>query len=362
MQILLIVIVLIIIGALIYMQHPRFGGKIEGTRLERMKSSAQYKEGAFENIEHTPPLVEGSSTLDIWKQFLFGKVERKHPTTPIPVVKTNLKALNQEENVFIWFGHSSYYIQLDGQRILVDPVFSTYASPVRYSIKAFDYSYEYTAEDMPKIDVLIITHDHWDHLDYNTFLEIKDKVQTIITSLGVGAHLEAWGFPADRIHELYWGETFKLSGIDYVATTSRHFSGRTFKRNTTLWSSFVVSGSKRLYIGGDSGYGQHFKMIGEQYGPFDYAFLDNGQYNDLWKYIHMLPEEVPVAAADLNAKSVIPVHSSKYPLALHAWDEPLIRVKRAFDNSTIPLLTPRIGQVLNLDSTYVTNDWWTGIE
>src|SRR5690606_11168021 len=145
------------------------------------------------------------------------------------------------------------------------------------------------------------------------------------TGLGVGAHLEKWGYPAVQITELYWGDQVELNGLKIASTTARHFSGRTFKRNTTLWSSFVLEGSKKIFLGGDSGYGKHFKEIGEQYGPFDFAILENGQYDTLWHYIHMMPEEVILASQDLKAAHVIPVHSAKFPLANHSWDEPLIR-------------------------------------
>lgn len=362
MQILLIVLLLLIVGGILYLWHPRFGAAANGERLALMESKANFADGAFDNMEHTPALAEDAGYGDVFKSFFLTGSKRKIPRQRLPVVRTDLRQLPIDSNLFVWFGHSSYFLQLDGKRILVDPVFSKYATPVRISVRAFDMEYNYTAEDMPEIDLLVITHDHWDHLDYNTFMKLKQKVRHIVTGLGVGAHLEKWGYPASRITELYWGEQTSIGGFEITSATARHFSGRTFKRNTTLWSSFILEGSKKIYIGGDSGYGRHFREIGDQYGPFDYAFLENGQYNLLWKYIHMMPDEVPVAALDLKARYVIPVHAAKFPLANHSWDEPLIRVSEAAKARGVDLLTPMIGQAVSLDHYTELPQWWVGLE
>ena len=358
MQILFLIVIVVLIGGILYLWHPRFGASATGSRLALMESKPNFSNGAFDNLEHTPALAEGVGYTDILKKALFSRTERKVPSQPIPVVRTDLKNLPADSNLFVWFGHSSYYLQMDGKKILVDPVFSKYATPVRISVRAFDMEYEYSAEDMPEIDLLLITHDHWDHLDYNTFQKLKHKVRHIVTGLGVGAHLEKWGYPADRITEMYWGDEVKIQGFEIASATARHFSGRMFKRNNTLWSSFILKGSKSIYIGGDSGYGKHFKEIGSTYGPFDFVFLDNGQYNQMWKYIHMLPEEVPQAAQDLQARQVIPVHSAKFPLANHPWDEPLIRVSEAAGASGVNLIIPKIGQVVSLDHPLQIEEWW----
>lgn len=362
MQILLLLVVLILIGGFLYLYHPRFGASAEGERLARMELSPNYKDGAFDNIEYTPALAEGVTYTDLLKSFFFEKKVRVVPKDIIPVVETDLHHLPLDSNLYIWFGHSSYLLQLDNKKILVDPVFSQYATPVRISVKAFDMSYEYTSIDLPEIDIMVITHDHWDHLDYNTFQEIKHKVKHIITGLGVGAHLEKWGYPAAQITELYWGESAKVDGFEFTSATTRHFSGRTFKRNVTLWSSFILqTGSLKLYIGGDSGYGKHFKEIGDKYGPFDYAILENGQYNEKWINIHMMPEEVVKVTKELGAKYLIPVHSSKFPLATHPWDEPLIRVAKEAEKENVKLVTPKIGEIVSLDSYQKYPQWWIGI-
>lgn len=362
MQFLLVLILVLVLGSILYLFHPRFGARMEGDRLTRMKSKSNYTEGAFENLEPTPALKEGSSSVDIWKYFFFARADLKKPKNPLPVDRVDLHDLPRTQNAFVWFGHSSYYLQLDGKRILVDPVFSKYATPVRVSIRAFEREYEHQVSDLPDIDILVITHDHWDHLDYNTFMKIKDRVGHIVTGLGVGAHLEKWGFPAERISELYWGESAEIEGLRFHSHTARHFSGRTFKRNVTLWSSYVLEGSKKIYIGGDSGYGTHFKEIGDRFGSIDFAFLENGQYNELWRYIHMMPEEVPLAGKDLRARYLIPVHSAKFPLANHAWDEPLKRVYQAAKEQNVHLLTPRLGQLMDMDESITTLPWWEGLE
>ena len=362
MLLLLIVIILLIIGGLIYMRHTRFGAEPTGERLARMESKSNYSDGAFDNLEPTPALAEGTTYSDVFKNFFFTKKVRNVPQDTLPVIKTDLHRLPADSNLYVWFGHSSYFIQLDGKKILVDPVFSKYATPVRISVRAFNSAYEYVVQDMPEIDILFITHDHWDHLDYNTFIKLKDKVQHIVTGLGVGAHLEKWGYPANQITELYWGEGVALAGMQITSTTARHFSGRTFKRNTTLWSSFVLQGSKKLFLGGDSGYGKHFKEIGQQYGPFDFAILENGQYNRMWHHIHMMPEEVVLASQDLQAAYLIPVHSAKFPLANHAWDEPLIRVTKAAQEEGVNLITPQIGEVVYMDSIPTYRPWWEGLQ
>lgn len=363
LQILLILLVIVAVGGYLYMRSDRFGVNASGERLARMQKAPNYKNGAFENLEFTPDLAEGVTYPMVLKDFFFAKKVRNTPSTPLPVVRTDLKNLPLDSNLYVWFGHSSYYMQLDQKKIVVDPVFSEYASPVRISVKAFPLSYSYSADDFPEIDILVITHDHWDHLDYNTFQSIKDKVKHIVTGLGVGAHLEKWGFPSDKITELYWGEKANVDGFSFTSTPARHFSGRTFSRNTTLWTSFVLqSNTKKIFIGGDSGYGKHFKNIGNQYGPFDYAILENGQYNKMWKYIHMMPEEVIQASLDLQAKHAIPVHSSKFPLAHHAWDEPLIRVSQAAEKQNFPIIIPKMGEVLSLDTYQKHPHWWEGIE
>jgi L-ascorbate metabolism protein UlaG (beta-lactamase superfamily) len=256
-------------------------------------------------------------------------------------------------------------MQVDGKTLLVDPVFSGHASPVTFTTKAFAGTDVYTVDDLPEIDYLFLSHDHWDHLDHATVLRLKPKVKKVITGLGVGAHLERWGYDLAVIEERDWGESIALDeGFTVHMAPARHFSGRGLKRNTSLWSSFVLNTpGLKIYLGGDSGYDSHFKVIGEKHGPFDLAILECGQYNEYWKYIHMMPEEVVRAAQDLKARKLMPVHWGKFALALHAWDEPIIRVTAAAEKEGMPLLPPMIGEKVNLNGkSYVSKKWWEGLE
>jgi L-ascorbate metabolism protein UlaG (beta-lactamase superfamily) len=294
------------------------------------------------------------------KEFFFNKDERNVPSDSIPGVKIDIHSLDPAENVVIWFGHSSFYMQLDGKKFLVDPVFSGAASPLAFTTRSFPGADRYTVDDIPNVDFLLITHDHWDHLDYETILKLKGKVGTIITGLGTAEHLEYWGYNPSIITEKDWYDEVKLDGgFAITIAPARHFSGRGFTRNRALWVSFVVKGpAHRVYVGGDSGYDDHFKKIGDEHGPFDLALLECGQYNAYWKYIHMMPEETAQAAVDLRAKRLMPVHWSKFALALHSWDEPILKVTAAAEKLNIPVVHPLIGEKVSLDSTGVFKKWW----
>lgn len=365
----MVLTILIILVAILsfFLLHPRYGKRPSGERLALIQKSPQYKNGKFENINYTPELAEGYGYFDIISDFLFKKVDRKIPTDIIPSIKTNLLELDRNEDILVWFGHSSYFIQLEGKRFLIDPVFSGNASPIIGTTKAFKGTDIYTANDLPEIDYLLITHDHYDHLDYTTIMELKPKIKKIICPLGVGSHFEFWKFPNQNIIEKDWYEKIELDqNITLYTTPSRHFSGRSIKRCNTLWTSFVLETKDfKMYLGGDSGYDSHFAEIGAKYGPFDIALLDNGQYNPAWKYIHNLPEDVIKAMKDLNTKRVFPVHSSKFSLSLHAWDEPLIKVTElnAASANPIPLITPMIGELVELkNEKQEFKQWWKGVK
>jgi L-ascorbate metabolism protein UlaG (beta-lactamase superfamily) len=358
--IVILVIVTVIWG---FMQQLQFGKAPSGQHLERIKASPNFKDGAFQNISYTPALTEGVSYFKAFKQFFFEKSKRSKPAGIIPSKKIDLNDLKPEGDVLVWFGHSSYFMQVDGKKILVDPVFSGNASPITNTTKSFKGSDVYKAEDMPDIDYLFITHDHFDHLDYKTITALKPKIKKIITGLGVAAHLEHWGYDDKIIIEMDWNEQIQLEeGFLVNSTSARHFSGRTFKRNYTLWMAFVFTtpGSK-IYFGGDSGYDTHFKKIGDEYGPFDLAILEDGQYNENWKYIHMMPEETVQAAIDLKAKKLLPVHWAKFALALHDWDEPIKRVVTESQQKEIRVLHPIIGEAVFYKNPLQANEWWRSV-
>lgn len=364
----MVVIVSVIIAFVVIahwvVQQERFGSTAKGERLERIQQSINFREGKFQNQSFTPYLAEDVSMFSILKDAMFNRSKRNRPSSTLPFVKTNLLTIAPEEDVLVWFGHSSYFLQIDGKKILVDPVFSGHASPFSFMVKSFKGSDVYTADDMPEIDYLFITHDHFDHLDYETIGKIKARVGKIITSLGTGAHLERWGFDPTMILEKDWFEKAVLdSGFSVTATPGRHFSGRAFKRNQANWASFVFqTPTKKIFIGGDSGYDTHFVQIGEEHGPFDLALLECGQYNYAWRYIHMMPEQTVQASIDLKARMMMAVHWGKFALALHAWDEPIERVTKEAHRLKVPIIHPMIGQPVNLDGSSVTAEWWKGIE
>ncbi len=362
MIVLLIIVALVVIG-FAYTFHPRFGAKPEGKRLERMKATPTFQDGKFVNIHPTPDFGEGYNFWNVSKEFFFGNYPNKKPNASIPFVSTDLKSIDRKQDLLIWFGHSSYYFQLKGVRFLVDPVFSNNASPVAGTTKAFSGADSYGSDAIDTIDYLIITHDHYDHLDYATMVELKGKVKQVICGLGVGAHLERWGYDPSRITELYWQESATLQDvINITALPTRHFSGRSFQRNTTLWCSYMVqSDDFTLYLGGDSGYDTHFAEIGKQFPNIDLALLENGQYNVMWQYIHLLPKEFVQASIDLNAKRIFPIHNSKFSLALHTWNEPMDSLE-VLGKDLLDVITPKIGEVVYLkDKTQKFNTWWKGL-
>ncbi|MEW5676776.1 MBL fold metallo-hydrolase [Flavobacterium enshiense] len=356
----IILTAILLLTAIWFLRRNAFGATPKGNHLEKIKNSPNYQNGAFQNLSPTPDLTDDATYYSVIQEFIFGKNERKKPIEEIPAIKTNLHNLEPEKDVLIWFGHSSYFIQLDGKKILVDPVLSATASPVKFTTKAFKGTSVYSADDIPAVDYLFITHDHWDHLDYKTVKKIKSKVGKVICGLGTGAHLERWGFSSDQIIEKDWNESFSPDkGFTVTTVPARHFSGRGLKRNQALWTSFALkTPSMNIFIGGDSGYDSHFAKAGQNLGPFDLAILENGQYDKSWKYIHMMPEEVIKAANDLKAIKLFPVHSSKFALANHDWDEPLTKISSLSQDTDLQTITPKIGEIIYLKKQQKFSNWW----
>jgi L-ascorbate metabolism protein UlaG (beta-lactamase superfamily) len=363
LYVILSVLILISLVTVIILNQTSFGKAPSGERLKRIRQSANFRDGSFQNQSFTPVMPEDVSVFKVIWNGMFNRSERNKPKTSLPSRKTNLKTLNPGKDVLIWFGHSSYFMQIDGKKILVDPVFSGSASPFSFMVKSFTGSDVYAAEEMPEIDYLFITHDHWDHLDYQTVMKLKFKVGKIITGLGTGAHLENCGFDPIKIIEKDWNEQVILdSGFIATYVPGRHFSGRGFKRNQALWGAFVFqTPTKKIFIGGDSGYDTHFAKIGAEHGPFDLALLECGQYNQYWRYIHMNPEQTVQAAIDLKTKMLMPVHWAKFALALHAWDESIQRVTKEAHRLNIPIIHPMIGEEVDLNDFGVQSEWWKGI-
>ncbi|AFK05135.1 hypothetical protein Emtol_4010 [Emticicia oligotrophica DSM 17448] len=348
------------IGVWLFLKQAIFGANPTESRLERIEKSINYKDGSFQNLSYTSVMSESGSYWEMIKQNL-NKPKDATPSKELPSVRTDLKKLEADLPTIVWFGHSSYLIKSKNTNILIDPVFSGSASPISAFVKAFKGADVYKVADIPEIDMLFLSHDHYDHLDYKTILEIAPKVKKFYVSLGVGAHLEHWGISSDKIVEFDWWENVVVSNeINITATPARHFSGRAFTRGKSLWSSFVLKiDGYKIFLGGDSGYDTHFKKIGEQFGPFDIALLENGQYNLLWHNIHTLPEETYLAAKDLKTKVLMPVHWAKFDLAIHSWNEPIKRLLAAAANDdSLKITTPMIGEPVVLDKNYPSSKWW----
>lgn len=359
-----IIIILIMIGGYIFMHQPQFGKNPTGERLEKIKNSLNYKDDRFQYSVEVSDLEENTSSYQMLREFFFNKSKRVRPSSEIPVVKTDLKNLKVDENIMIWLGHSSFFMKIDGKKILIDPVLSDYASPVSFFNKSYKEGYVYTADDMPDIDYLFISHDHYDHLDYETVNKLKPKVKKVITPLGVGSHFEYWGYNKNIIVEQDWNETAILDkGFEATLTPSKHRSGRGLKSNQTLWGGFVFkTPNMKIFFSGDTGYGPHFKDIGKNYGPFDLTILECGQYSKYWRSSHMMPEEVVQASLDLKAEKLMPGHWGKFTLSMHDWDEPIIRVMKESKEKNMPLLHPMIGEKVNLREEAATEAWWERVE
>lgn len=324
------IFIVLVLTVIIVLNHPAFGRTPRGERLVRIERSPNYKEGQFVNQEPTPFMTTDKSRWRImWDNLTEKKPDNLVPSESIRAVKTDLKQLDMSKDAVVWFGHSSYLLINGGKKILVDPVLTT-GFPASLMMKPFKGTDIYSPEDIPEVDYLIITHDHYDHLDYGTVKAIRDKVNKVICPLGVGEHLEYWGYSAEKIVEMDWNEVYTSEpGFRITCLPARHFSGRFLRQNPSLWASFMLEGHSTVYIGGDSGYGAHFSEIGKRFPHIDLAILENGQYNEDWRYIHTMPEQLPVEVHELDAAKVLPVHNSKFSLSRHAWDEPIHRIEQA---------------------------------
>lgn len=365
----ILILIIILIAALsgvvyAFLQQPQFGHMATGTRLAKIQASPHYINGQFEALEPVKNIVKGSQFAATMR-YLTEDKKNIVPDKPLPVKKINLKQLDKKQDIVVWLGHSSFYMQLGGKSILIDPVLDNYAAPLSFINKAFKGTDVYKPEDMPNIDVVIISHDHWDHLDYNTIKTLKDKIKDVVCPLGVGEYFEGWGFAPAQIHEQDWYKEIKLAdNFSVHILPAQHFSGRLLKKNQTECASFaIVTPQKRVFYSGDSGYGIHFKEIGDMFGSFDLAIMEDGQYNEQWPRIHMMPEQTAQAAADVHAKTVLPAHNGKFALSSHTWYEPYDRLEASSQNKDYKLLTPEIGDLVRIgDMGQKFTKWWQSLE
>ncbi|OUR95811.1 hydrolase [Halobacteriovorax marinus] len=341
-----------------------FGTRPKGAMLEQIQKSPQYnsEKKSFINRRHKviAEMKKDSMNWGTMKEWLFGGVNRV-PKMELPQVKPDIAEFltPSKELKVIWFGHSTFLLNMSGKIILVDPVFSGSAAPFSFMVKRFQKP-ALSLEELPAIDYIVISHDHYDHLDMESIQFFKDKKTKFVTPLGVGSHLVGWGIERERISELDWWDKLEVEGVSFIATPSQHFSGRDgFHDNETLWASWVIQNSEHnIYFSGDSGYDEHFKKIGEKYGPFDLAFIENGQYNLKWRAVHMMPEEAAQAYFDLGAKKFFPVHWGMFELSFHTWFDPIVEISEQAKKRGIELVTPRLGEVISLSEDLKTTSWW----
>ena len=326
-------------------------------------SSENFRDGKFQNQHPVSLNMSFKDMVDSAKKY-FKPEEEASPKNMLPVEKVDLASLSDtQEPQIVWYGHSTFFIRMNGKNLLLDPMLGDVPAPKSWLGKPrFSNTLPLTADELPKLDAVIISHDHYDHLDKETIKQIKDKIDVFYTPLGVSKHLEDWGVAPERIRELDWWQEIKLDDLTFTCAPSQHFSGRGLADGkSTLWCSWIIASEDyKIYFSGDGGYNTHFAEIGEEYGPFDIALMECGQYNEKWMEIHMFPEQTVQAAIDVRAKVLMPIHWGGFNLAEHTWKEPIERAVSKADELNIPMVTPGIGQVLTLnkEGEYSTEKWW----
>jgi L-ascorbate metabolism protein UlaG (beta-lactamase superfamily) len=338
-----------------------FGGRLEGARLERARRSPHFVDGRFVNPIPTHKLAPGAF-WEMVRHQLFGG-EARSPRSPIPIVQPEpgiFAALPASGLRVTWLGHSTTLVEIDGYRVLTDPVWSERCSPSTLIGPKRFHPPPLALRDLPPIDVAVISHDHFDHLDMATVKALAARGTRFAVPLGVGAHLEAFGIGSDRFVELDWGESTQVGGLTLVATPARHYSGRNpFLPDRTLWASWVLRGPvHRVFFSGDSGYFDGFAAIGAEHGPFDVTLLKIGASDRTWQEIHMSPEEAVRAHRDLRGALLLPVHWGTFNLAFHAWNDPPDQVLAAARQAGVSLVVPRPGQPVEQDRPPPVEPWW----
>lgn len=341
------------------------GGRLSGERLERARRSPHFANGKFHNSEpdHETSPAEARRQLT---HGLFGNEERI-PTEKIPVVVRHTSDFETQSDSGLrltWMGHSSVLIELDGRRMLTDPVWSERASPLAWIGPKRFHPAPISLRELPRIDVVVISHDHYDHLDMATVQALAARGTYFVVPLGVGAHLEAWGVPSIQYSELDWDEQIEVAGLKFIATPARHYSGRNpFHTRETLWDSWVVqSPAHRIFFSGDTGYSNDFKIIGTKYGPFDVTLMKVGGSDPSWADIHMTPEQAVRAHIDVQGKVMLPVHWGTFNLAFHSWKEPVERVLAAAEKKSVVLVVPKPGQLVDPSRLPPSDYWWRSIK
>ncbi|WP_027347255.1 MBL fold metallo-hydrolase [Hamadaea tsunoensis] len=335
------------------------GDALAGERGRRVRHSPQWRDGQFRNT--IPTLSMPSNGAKLLHDAVLGG-QRRHPSQPVPLVRAD-PAADAAGLHITWYGHASSLVEIEGARILLDPIWSERCSPTQHVGPKRLHEPPVSLASLPPLDAVVISHDHYDHLDMST-IEALVRLQDapFVVPLGVGAHLEAWDVPAERIIELDWNDEVTLGGVRLICSAARHFSGRGLKRDGTLWASWVLrSANRRVFYTGDSGYFDGYAEIGRRHGPFDAALVQVGAYGDAWPHIHMFPEEGVAAHLDVQGGVMIPVHWATFNLAFHAWSEPVERVWAEAKARDVRLAVPRPGQRLDVDAPPPVDPWWQDV-
>ena len=334
--------------------------KYAGVRRERIQASPQRHNGRFRNLSGIEPDLKGFAP-PLAADFLFNGA-RRAPRAALPAQDPRqLWSSAPETGLRItWLGHSTLLLEIDGVRILTDPVFGERASPVSFVGPKRYHPVPVPIAGLPPIDVLLLSHDHYDHLCRQSIQELARLPMKVVTALGVAAHLEAYGTPSERIHELDWNESVSLPGVKFTATPAQHFSGRGMgDRNGTLWASWVIETERhKLFFSGDTGLFPELAEIGRKHGPFDLTMLEIGAYHPAWGTIHLGPENALIAHGMLQGKMLLPVHWGTFDLALHTWDDPAEQLYSFAADSGAKLLLPRLGQALEPARAAQQEPWW----
>lgn len=361
------IILLGVIGYFIFVNvSPQFGANPTSAQKAEYQKAPNYKDGKFINPVETSMDMGFTETMEVMYLFFKGG-ENREPERPLPVQKIDSTSIAKKDTVtrLTWFGHSTFLLEINDLNILIDPMFGDTPAPISFlGPQRFTEGLPIQIEQLPKIDAVLFSHDHYDHLDYGSVKKLKDKVGEFYVPLGVGAHLQSWGVAPEKIHEHNWWDEAEFMDLKFTCVPARHFSGRSLNnRFSTLWAGWVItSNDKKIYFSGDSGYGPHFKEIGDRLGPFDFAMLECGQYNERWKQIHMLPEETAQAALDVKAKVMMPIHWGAFRLAFHSWDDPVVRVTKKAEELGVKVATPQIGERIEVgERNYPDTKWWQNL-
>ncbi|MCB0699472.1 MAG: MBL fold metallo-hydrolase [Chitinophagaceae bacterium] len=361
--ILSVILLLTVVTVIFVNTSPQFGGKPTKEQKLVYATTGYYTDGKFVNQIASEMEVGVKDIPWLLYEQLKGDPHRQ-PTSKFDVQHIDSMDIELKPDSIsrlTWFGHSAFLLEIAGKKILLDPMFGDVPAPHPWLGKSrYSNGLPIEIEKLPKIDAIIMSHDHYDHLDYGSIMKLKEKTEQFYMPLGVGAHFRKWGVAENRIHELAWWDDIVLDSLKFTCTPARHFSGRGFTdKATTLWASWVIqSPDKNIYFSGDSGYGPHFKEIGKKFGTFDYAMMECGQYNEKWQAIHMMPEETIQAAIDVNAKITQPIHWGAFTLSLHSWTDPIERASKEAGKRNMALCTPAIGEPVLIGQEYPNNPWW----